>query len=99
MFIATATGHLLQLTGSYHIVFFIAGLIYLMALGIIHVLAPRLEPASRDRMKPFIDDDFLLETDTRARALPSLRRAICRSSTITATCRSRRSPAIINSAR
>lgn len=45
MFIASATGHLLQLTGSYHIVFFIAGLIYLFALGIIHLLAPRLEPA------------------------------------------------------
>jgi MFS transporter, ACS family, hexuronate transporter len=45
MFVATATGHLLQLTGSYHIVFFIAGLIYLVALGIIHMLVPRLEPA------------------------------------------------------
>jgi MFS transporter, ACS family, hexuronate transporter len=45
MFIAAATGHLLQLTGSYHIVFFIAGLIYLVALGIIHMLVPRLEPA------------------------------------------------------
>lgn len=46
MFIASATGHLLQLTGSYHIVFFIAGIIYLVALGIIHLLAPRLEPAN-----------------------------------------------------
>jgi ACS family hexuronate transporter-like MFS transporter len=46
MFIATATGYALQLTGSYHIVFLCAGLAYLVALGIIHTLAPRLEQAN-----------------------------------------------------
>lgn len=46
MFIATATGYLLQLTGSYHVVFFLAGVAYLVALAIIHMLAPRLEPAN-----------------------------------------------------
>jgi ACS family hexuronate transporter-like MFS transporter len=45
MLIASATGHILQLTGSYHAVFFLCGIAYLIALGIIHVLAPRLEPA------------------------------------------------------
>ncbi|MFZ2491769.1 MAG: MFS transporter [Thermoanaerobaculia bacterium] len=45
MLIATGTGHLLQLTGNYHLVFIIAGLAYLLALGVIHVLAPRLEQA------------------------------------------------------
>lgn len=45
IFIASATGHLLQLTGSYHVVFFIAGLVYLVALGVIHALVPRLQPA------------------------------------------------------
>ncbi|HEX2833132.1 MAG TPA: MFS transporter [Thermoanaerobaculia bacterium] len=45
MFIATATGYALQLTGSYHIVFLCAGLVYLIALAVIHTLAPQLEPA------------------------------------------------------
>jgi ACS family hexuronate transporter-like MFS transporter len=45
MFIATATGHLLQLTGSYHVVFFLAGIAYLIALGVIHALVPRLQSA------------------------------------------------------
>jgi ACS family hexuronate transporter-like MFS transporter len=46
MLIATATGYLLQLTGSYHAVFIVAGLAYLVALGVIHALAPRLAPAN-----------------------------------------------------
>ncbi|HEX7828246.1 MAG TPA: MFS transporter [Thermoanaerobaculia bacterium] len=46
MAIATATGYALQLTGSYHIVFLCAGLVYLIALAIIHTLAPRLEQAN-----------------------------------------------------
>lgn len=45
MLIATATGYLLQFTGSYHAVFVVAGAAYLVALVIIHILAPRLEPA------------------------------------------------------
>ncbi|HEX8154176.1 MAG TPA: MFS transporter [Thermoanaerobaculia bacterium] len=45
MFIATATGYLLQFTGSYHAVFVVAGTAYLVALAIIHSLAPRLETA------------------------------------------------------
>ena len=45
MFIATATGYLLQFTGSYHAVFVVAGTAYLIALAIIHSLAPRLEAA------------------------------------------------------
>lgn len=45
MFIATFTGWLLQLTGSYLPVFIIAGSVYLVALGLVHWLAPRLEPA------------------------------------------------------
>jgi ACS family hexuronate transporter-like MFS transporter len=46
MLIATATGHILQLTGSYHTVFFLAGIAYLVALGVIHALVPRLQPAN-----------------------------------------------------
>jgi ACS family hexuronate transporter-like MFS transporter len=46
MLIATGTGHLLQLTGNYHTVFVVAGLAYLVALGMIHLIAPRLTPAS-----------------------------------------------------
>jgi len=45
MLIATATGLLLQFTGSYHSVFILAGSAYLVALAIIHLLAPRLEQA------------------------------------------------------
>ncbi len=45
MFVATGTGYVLELTHSYVPVFIIAGSVYLLALGIIHALAPRLEPA------------------------------------------------------
>lgn len=45
MLIATVVGHVLQWTGSYMIPFFIAGCAYVVALGVIHLLAPRLEPA------------------------------------------------------
>jgi ACS family hexuronate transporter-like MFS transporter len=45
MIIATVTGFLLQATGSYVPVFVMAGSVYLVALLIVHVLAPRLEPA------------------------------------------------------
>jgi ACS family hexuronate transporter-like MFS transporter len=45
MLIATVVGHVLQWTGSYMIPFLIAGSAYLLALGVIHALAPKLEPA------------------------------------------------------
>lgn len=45
MLIAKLTGAILQLTGSYVPVFLIAGSTYLIALAIVHVLVPRLEPA------------------------------------------------------
>ncbi len=45
MLIATATGHILELTGNYHIVFFLAGIAYLVALAVIHLLVPRLQQA------------------------------------------------------
>jgi MFS transporter, ACS family, aldohexuronate transporter len=45
MLIAKITGYILQTTGSYLPVFIIAGTTYLVALGIIHLLVPRLEPA------------------------------------------------------
>jgi len=44
MLIATFTGLVLQFTGSYLSVFIIAGSAYLVALAIIHLLAPTLEP-------------------------------------------------------
>jgi ACS family hexuronate transporter-like MFS transporter len=46
MLIATTVGLILQYTGSYLPIFVIAGSAYLAALLIIHLLAPRLEPAS-----------------------------------------------------
>jgi ACS family hexuronate transporter-like MFS transporter len=45
MLIATATGWILQLTGSYFVPFVLAGCTYLVALGVIQVLVPRLDPA------------------------------------------------------
>jgi ACS family hexuronate transporter-like MFS transporter len=45
MLIATATGWILQLTGSYVLIFLLAGSAYLAALLAIHGLVPHLEPA------------------------------------------------------
>ena len=45
LFIAAVVGHVLQWTGSYRIPFVIAGSAYLVALGMIQLLSPRLEPA------------------------------------------------------
>jgi ACS family hexuronate transporter-like MFS transporter len=45
MLISTFTGFLLQSTGSYVPVFIMAGSAYLLALALVHALAPRLEPA------------------------------------------------------
>jgi MFS transporter, ACS family, hexuronate transporter len=45
MLIASFTGWLLQTTGSYVPVFIMAGSAYLLALSVVHALAPRLEPA------------------------------------------------------
>jgi ACS family hexuronate transporter-like MFS transporter len=45
MLIAKLTGYILQWTGSYVPVFLIAGSAYLVALGIVQLLMPRLAPA------------------------------------------------------
>ncbi len=45
MLIAAFTGWILQVTGSYVPMFIIAGSVYLTALLLIHLLAPRMEPA------------------------------------------------------
>ena len=44
MLIAQVTGHLLQWTGSYSVVFIVASLAYLLALAAIHLLTPRMKP-------------------------------------------------------
>jgi MFS transporter, ACS family, hexuronate transporter len=46
MLIALVVGEILQRTGSYVPIFIIAGLAYLAALLIVHLLAPKLEPAN-----------------------------------------------------
>jgi MFS transporter, ACS family, hexuronate transporter len=46
MIIAPLVGYILQTTGSYVPIFIIAASAYLIALLIIHLLAPRLEPAA-----------------------------------------------------
>jgi len=45
MLIAEVVGHVLQWTGSYMIPFVIAGSAYWIAVAMIHLLAPKLEPA------------------------------------------------------
>jgi ACS family hexuronate transporter-like MFS transporter len=45
MMIATTAGWILHLTGSYHSLFVLAGCTYLLALLVVHLLAPQLEPA------------------------------------------------------
>jgi len=44
MFIAKLVGFILQRSGSYQIPFLIAGSSYILALGLIHLLTPRLKP-------------------------------------------------------
>ena len=48
MLIATTVGLILQYTGSYFPIFIMAGSAYLVALAVIHLLSPRLEPANID---------------------------------------------------
>ena len=50
LLIATLVGHVLQRTGSYQVPFLIAGIAYFLALGVIQLLAPRLE-------SPRLDDE------------------------------------------
>jgi MFS transporter, ACS family, hexuronate transporter len=49
MFMAKFTGWVLDATGSYMPMFVIAGSSYLLALLVIHLLVPRMEPAETDR--------------------------------------------------
>jgi ACS family hexuronate transporter-like MFS transporter len=51
MLIQTTVGLILFYTGSYLPIFIIAGSTYLVALGIIHLLAPRLEPANVEALE------------------------------------------------
>ena len=46
--VSTAVGYLLQATGSYVLLFTLAGGMYLIALGVIQALVPRLTPATFD---------------------------------------------------
>ena len=51
MLILKLTGYILTRTGSFTVLFIIAGSAYLFSLAIIHLLVPRLEPARFDHMK------------------------------------------------
>jgi ACS family hexuronate transporter-like MFS transporter len=48
MLIAKVTGYVLQMTGSYTVVLTIAGVAYLIALGVVQLLTPKLEPVRLD---------------------------------------------------
>jgi ACS family hexuronate transporter-like MFS transporter len=45
LLLAKVTGYVLQRTGSFLPLFIVAGSAYLIALAIIHILSPRLQPA------------------------------------------------------
>jgi ACS family hexuronate transporter-like MFS transporter len=44
MLVAKITGYVLETTGSYAVIFLIAASAYLIALLVVHLLVPRLEP-------------------------------------------------------
>jgi ACS family hexuronate transporter-like MFS transporter len=46
MLIADGVGHILQWTHSYVVPFLIAGSAYLVALLVLHMLAPQLQPVN-----------------------------------------------------
>jgi ACS family hexuronate transporter-like MFS transporter len=46
MLIAKIVAYFLQWTGTYAVPFAIAGSAYLVALAVVHLLAPKLQPAS-----------------------------------------------------
>jgi ACS family hexuronate transporter-like MFS transporter len=46
MLIAKIVGYILEWTGSYLPVFIMAGCMYLIALLVIHLIVPRMEPVS-----------------------------------------------------
>ena len=48
MLIAKLTGYILEASGSYVPVFLMAAFAYVVALAVIHLLVPRLEPAQLD---------------------------------------------------
>ena len=48
MLVAKVTGYILDATGSYMLIFTVAGCGYLVALSVIHLLVPRLEPVKLD---------------------------------------------------
>ena len=50
MFIATATGFILEFTGSYLPIFVIAGSLYLTALFIINLLVPQIKEAEMSKI-------------------------------------------------
>ena len=45
MIVAKIVGYILEWTGSYFVIFIIAGSMYLLALLILHLMVPKLEPA------------------------------------------------------
>jgi ACS family hexuronate transporter-like MFS transporter len=51
MLIALVVGEILQRTGSYVLIFLVAGSAYLVALAVIHVLAPKIGPVAIEERK------------------------------------------------
>lgn len=47
MMMAKFTGYILQTTGSYGVIFAVAGSVYIVAVGVIHLLSPRLARVDR----------------------------------------------------
>jgi MFS transporter, ACS family, hexuronate transporter len=52
MLLLFVVGKVLKVTGHYLPVFIVASVAYPLALGILHVLAPGMEPAPLERQEP-----------------------------------------------
>jgi ACS family hexuronate transporter-like MFS transporter len=50
MLLAFVIGEVLTRTGSYAILWFLAGGAYLLALLVVHILAPRMVPVTMDQI-------------------------------------------------
>ena len=48
MMMAKFTGYVLQTTGSYTLIFAVAGSTYLIAIAVVHLLSPRLARVNAD---------------------------------------------------
>jgi len=50
--VAKITGYILEVTGSYRLIFTMSALAYLVTLLVVHLIVPRLEPVRLEGTEP-----------------------------------------------